>query len=225
MSRKALIVAGVIVLLAAAGGAAWYVMDDSDDSGPSAAQAATPATGKGAITPHDMTMGNPRAKVTLIEYAAPRCPHCAHFNEAAFPQIKRDYIDTGKVFYVFRVLPLAQGDGVAEKLARCLPKEKYFPFMDQLFRNQAQWDDEYGITDVRGGLLAQAQKQGMTEAQFDACVAGTKEDAIINQVAQDGVDRYGINSTPSIVINGKLAQNAHEYSEIKPLLDAALAGK
>lgn len=220
MSRKTLIILGVIVL-AVLGGGAWYFFGDSDDL--AAAPAAQASTGGVKITPHDMTQGNPKAKVTLIEYAAPRCPHCAHFNEATFPQLKRDFIDTGKVFYVFRVLPLAQGDGVAEKLARCLPKAKYFAFMDQLFRSQKDWDDEYGVTDVRGGLLAQYKKQGMTEAQFDACVADPKEDAVINQVAQDGVDRYGINSTPSIVVNGKLVPDVAEYSALKPVLDAALA--
>jgi hypothetical protein len=97
--------------------------------------------------------------------------------------------------------------------------------MDNLFRTQPQWDDEYGVTDVRGGLLAQSKKFGMSEAQFDACVADTKNDAFINQVAQDGVTRYGINSTPSIVINGKLVPGVAEYPALKTALDNALAGK
>jgi protein-disulfide isomerase len=97
--------------------------------------------------------------------------------------------------------------------------------MDRLFRNQREWDDEYGVTDVRGGLLKQTSAFGMTEAQFDACIADTKRDAVINKVAQDGVDRYGINSTPSIVINGVLTPNVAEYDRLKVALDAALAGK
>ena len=97
--------------------------------------------------------------------------------------------------------------------------------MDRLFRNQREWNDEYGVTDVRGGLLKQAQASGMSEAQFDACLADTKRDAIINKVAQDGVDRYGLNSTPSIVINGVLTPGVAEYAQLKVALDAALAGK
>ena len=92
MSRKTLIILGVIAL-AVIGGGAWYFLGNSDEL--AAAPAAQAATGGTKVTPHDMTQGNPKAKVTLIEYAAPRCPHCAHFNEATFPQLKRDYIDTG----------------------------------------------------------------------------------------------------------------------------------
>jgi protein-disulfide isomerase len=172
-----------------------------------------------------MTQGNPKAPVVLIEYAAPRCPHCAHFEADVVPLLKRDYVDTGKVYYVFRVLPLAAGDGVAEKLARCLPKDRYFPFMESLFRNQPQWDDEYGVTDVRGGLLKLAGQAGMSEDQFNACLADTREDAIINQVAQDGVSRYGLNSTPSVVINGSLKSGMGEWDKLKAALDQALAKK
>ena len=221
MSRKTVIALIAIAVIVAIG-LVWHINSQ---------QGATPAIaadvkGKNyTINPDDMTLGNPKAKVVLIEYAAPRCPHCAHFNEATFPPLKTNYIDTGKVFYVFRVLPLGAGDGVAEKLARCLPRDKYFPFMDRLFRNQREWNDEFGVTDVRGGLLKQTSAFGMSEAQFDACLANTKQDAIINKVAQDGVDRYGINSTPSIVINGVLTPNVAEYAALKVALDAALAGK
>ncbi len=222
MSRKTIIAMAVVAVTAAVAGLAWHIVSEK---GPAPALAADIKGANYTITPQDMTMGNPKAKVVLIEYAAPRCPHCAHFNEETFPPLKKNYIDTGKVLYVFRVLPLGAGDDVAEKLARCLSRDKYFPHMDNLFRTQPQWDDEYGVTDVRGGLLAQSKKFGMSEAQFDACVADTKNDAFINQVAQDGVTRYGINSTPSIVINGKLVPGVAEYPALKAALDNALAGK
>lgn len=221
MSRNA-VIALVAAAVIGAGALVWHI--NSQQS--SAPAIATDVKGSNyTVTPDDMTLGNPKAKVVLIEYAAPRCPHCAHFNEETFPPLKTNYIDTGKVLYVFRVLPLGAGDGVAEKLARCLPRDKYFSFMDRLFRTQREWNDEFGVTDVRGGLLKQAQASGMTEAQFDACLADTKRDAIINQVAQDGVDRYGLNSTPSLVINGVLTPNVAEYDQLKIALDAALAGK
>jgi len=107
VSRKAIIVIILVVALAGAG-LAWHIL------GQDGATPAIAADIKGAnytITPHDMTQGNPKAKLVVIEYAAPRCPHCAHFNETTFPQLKKNYIDTGKVFYVFRVLPLAGGGG------------------------------------------------------------------------------------------------------------------
>lgn len=219
MSRKVWIILSVVVALAAGG--AWYFLGQSGES------AAASSGTADAITAHDMTMGNPGAKVVFIEYAAPMCPHCAHFNDEVMPEIKKSYIDTGKVFYVFRVFPLGAPDGVVEKLARCLPKAKYFPFMDQIFRNHPEWNPQYGVQDVRGGLLKQAQTAGMSEAQFDTCIADTKEDAVINQVASDGQAKYNITGTPTIVINGVNVSpgSVPNLEQMKIFLDNALAGK
>ena len=220
MSRKTWIILGVVAALIAGGGG-WYFLGG-------ASEAAAPQAGSnGTITDHDMTMGNPKAKVVFIEYAAPMCPHCAHFNNDIMPDIKKNYIDTGKVFYVFRIYPIGAPDGVAEKLARCLPKAKYFPFMDQLFHSQQQWDPEYGVQDVRGALLQQARIAGMSEEQFNACNADTKEEAIINQVASDGQAKYNITGTPTIIVNGVNVSPGMVPSleQMRGYLDAALAGK
>jgi protein-disulfide isomerase len=82
------------------------------------------------IKPADRTMGNPKAKVTLIEYGALTCPHCALWNEEVFPLLKKNYIDKGKVFYVFRLYARGEPDGLAEKMARCVPRAKYFTMVD-----------------------------------------------------------------------------------------------
>ena len=219
MTRKTWTMLGVAVALIAGG--AWYFLGNS--SGGVAAQASI----SDPITDQDMTMGNAKAKVVLIEYAAPMCPHCAHFNNEIMPGIKKSYIDSGKVLYVFRVYPIGAPDGVAEKLARCMAKAKYFPFMDQLFRNQQQWDPEFGVLDVRGALLQQARLAGMSEAQFDACVADTKQDAIINKVAADGAARYNISGTPTLIVNGKVVTPGMvpTLAQMRTALDDALAGK
>jgi len=219
MTRKTWTMLGVAVALIAGG--AWYFLGNS--SGGVAAQASI----SDPITDQDMTMGNAKAKVVLIEYAAPMCPHCAHFNNEIMPGIKKSYIDSGKVLYVFRVYPIGAPDGVAEKLARCMAKAKYFPFMDQLFRNQQQWDPEFGVQDVRGALLQQARLAGMSEAQFDACVADTKQDAIINKVAADGAARYNISGTPTLIVNGKVVTPGMvpTLAQMRTALDDALAGK
>ena len=219
MTRKTWTMLGVAVALIAGG--AWYFLGNS--SGGVAAQASI----SDPITDQDMTMGNAKAKVVLIEYAAPMCPHCAHFNNEIMPGIKKSYIDSGKVLYVFRVYPIGAPDGVAEKLARCMAKAKYFPFMDQLFRNQQQWDPEFGVQDVRGALLQQARLAGMSEGQFDACVADTKQDAIINKVAADGAARYNISGTPTLIVNGKVVTPGMvpTLAQMRTALDDALAGK
>ena len=221
MSRKSWIILVIVLLIAAAGGA-WYFLKDSNGS----ATVSAKPTGTGyTITPRDMTIGDPKAKVVLIEYAAPVCPHCAHFNETTFPLLKKNYIDTGKVFYVFRVLPILPEDGPAEKLARCQPRDKYFDFIDMLFRNQSKWDPEFGITDVRGGLLELSKSKGMSEDDFNKCIADTKGDDIINAVAKDGADKYGLTSTPSIVINGTLRAGMAEYPALQAELDKELTKK
>jgi protein-disulfide isomerase len=159
----------------------------------------------------------------LIEYAAPVCPHCAHFNEAYFPAIKKNYIDTGKVFYVFRVFPIRPGDGPAQKLALCLPADKFFPFIDLLFRNQPKWDaDEYPAADLHGGLLLMAKMAGMSPDQADQCMASTTEDDRINKVASDGEARYAIASTPTFIVNG-VPHTQMAFDDLPKILDQALA--
>ncbi len=164
--------------------------------------------GKLAVTvlKDDRTIGKPDAPIVMLEYAAPVCPHCAHFNETVMPSVKSDYIDKGKVFYIFRVFPIQPADGAAEAIARCLPADKYFQFIDLLFRNQAKWDPEYGITDVRGGLIQMARIAGMSAEKVDQCISNKEEQDRINSVAQDGETKYNITGTPTFVINGEVVQ-------------------
>jgi protein-disulfide isomerase len=222
VSRKQILIAAGVVVLIALAAAAWYVLSPADTNGPVAT-----ASGPGyTLTPHDRTMGNPKAKVVLIEYAAPSCPVCARFNSDTFPQVKKNYIDTGKVYYVFRLFPLRSDDGAAEKIARCLPEDKYFDFIDLLFRNQPKWDVEYGVLDVHGGLVTLGRIAGMSAEQVDKCISNTSEDDIINQVAKDGETKYSITGTPTIVVDGVSAgSHFFTYDEIKTLLDTALASK
>jgi len=179
------------------------------------------------IAADDRTLGSRKAPITIIEYAAPTCPHCAHFNETVFPTLKANYIDTGKVFYVFRVFPLHPSDGAAEAMARCLPVDQYFQFIDLLFRNQPQWDWEYQVQDIHGGLVKMGRLAGMTPDKVDSCIADKAAAARINKVAQDGQTRYNITSTPTFVIDGVV----HEVGDVvtpddlRQTLDGILAKK
>jgi protein-disulfide isomerase len=225
MSRKQIyIILGLLVLIAA-GGAVAYSMGVFGSSDPMAASAT--ASGPGyTLTSHDRGMGNPKAPLVLIEYAAPSCPVCAHFNAETFPQLKQNYIDTGKLYYVFRVFPLRADDGAAEKLARCLPEDKYFSFIDLLFRNQSKWDVEYGVQDVHGALVRLARVAGMSADEADKCMNDTKLDATINTVAQDGETKYTITGTPTIVVGGVAQPSGFiPYADLKKTIDAALAKK
>ena len=221
MSRKTLfIVLGVVVLIALAGIGYTFM----NGSGSSAAD-----NGKGyEIVPSDRVLGNPKAKVVLIEYGAPSCPVCANFNVQAFPRLKANYMDTGKIFYVFRVFPLRPDDGSAEKIARCLPEDKYFAFIDLLWRNQPKWDAaEYpGITDPHGEMIKQARVFGMTAEQAEQCIANKAEDERINKVSAEAEQRYSLTGTPTFVVDGiPQSSGAVPYKDLAKVLDAALAKK
>jgi protein-disulfide isomerase len=174
------------------------------------------------IKPTDRTLGNPKARVTLIEYAAFTCPHCALFNELVFPLLKKNYIDTGKVFYVFRLYARGPQDGLAEKMARCAPPARYFTIADAIFRSQEKWDYEFGVQDGRAQLVKLGQQLGLKPEQVNKCMDSNAENDRINATGQEAMRRYGLTGTPTFVINGTaLESGALPYDELAKKLDAA----
>ncbi len=183
---------------------------------------AAPAKKNFEIKPADRTMGNPKAKVTLIEYGALTCPHCAAFNEQIFPQLKKTYIDTGKVLYVFRLFARGPQDGLAEKMARCAPRKKYFAMVDAIFRGQEKWDYEFGVQDGRAQLVKLGEGMGLKADQINKCMDSPADNARINAVSQEAVSRYGLTGTPTFVINGKaLESGIPPYEDLTKRLDEA----
>jgi protein-disulfide isomerase len=169
----------------------------------------------------DRTLGNPKAPILMVEYAAPTCPICARFNNTMFPQLKANYIDTGKVYYVFRVFPLQSTDVAAEAIARCLPAKSYFQFIDLLYRNQPMWDpDGYDIPDVHGALVKMGRIAGMSGEQVDRCIGNQQEQQRISTVGHDAATRYEINGTPTFIINGQIHSPFANWQELKDYLDA-----
>jgi len=223
VSRKALIGIGLVVILFIIGvGYAYYVMNTGG------AEGATAGAPGFTLVSTDKTMGNPKTKVVLIEYGAPSCSICAYFFQNEFPKLKRNYIDTGKIFYVFRVFLLRELDGDAEKMARCLPEDKYFPFIDQLWRNQPKWDNaEYsGIADPHAALVQEGRIAGMTAEQVDQCINNKSEDDRINKVAAEAEQRYSINATPTFILDGvPLSAGSVPYDQLSKDLDAEIAKK
>ena len=173
--------------------------------------------------PEDMTLGNAKAKVTVIEYASASCPHCARFNNNVFPAFKAKYVDTGKVHYVFREF-LTQPVEIAAAgflLARCAGQAKYFSVLDDFFHQQSKI---YDTGDAKGVITAVGAKAGLSEAEVQACLGNEVAAKALNERVQRYV-AAGIDSTPTFVINGKpLDYAGHEVNladldgAIRPLL-------
>ncbi len=220
LSKQHLIIGGLVVLVAAA--LAYYVLRPKADE--TAGATATPIV----LRSDDRTLGNPKASVVMLEYAAPTCPICARFNATVMPHVKAEYIDTGKVFYVFRNFPLSATDGAVEGIARlCLPADKYFQFLDLMFRNQSKWDpDGYQIPDVGAAVKQMAGIMGVSPEDADRCMTEPKEQERINQVSLDAQTRYNVHGTPTIVVNGQvLLDTERSWPQLKARLDSLLAKK
>ncbi|WP_309088045.1 DsbA family protein [Phenylobacterium sp.] len=195
------------LLLVAAAGASLALAGCSNGGGGAAASA------------EDMTLGDPNAKVKVVEYASVTCSHCAAFNETTFPAFKAKYIDTGKVHYTFKEFLTAPEQVAAAGflIARCAGKDKYFTVIDALFRSQQEM---FQSGDMRGGLLRVAQSAGMTEQQFNACVQDEKALTALNTRVEKAIRQDGISATPTFVVNGKKIK---EGDITLPELDAAIA--
>jgi protein-disulfide isomerase len=219
---KQLLIGLVFLAILAIGVGAYFVFFNN------ASESAVPDAGDKAtvtLTAYDRTLGSPKAPILMVEYAAPSCPHCAHFDKDIFPAVKRAYIDTGKIHYVFRVFPLGPVDVAAESIARCLPEDNYFQFIDLLFRNQAKWDPEFRVPDVHGGLVAMGRIAGLSEAQVDACIADQAAAQKITQVGTDATTRYSVNGTPTFIINGQIRGAFEDWQEFQAFIDPMLPKK
>ena len=176
---------------------------------------------KGGATSNadDMTMGDPNAKVKMVEYASLTCSHCGKFNNEVFPAFKAKYIDTGKVHYTFKefLTPPNEVAAAGFLTARCAGKDKYFKVTDAIFHAQQEM---FTTGDMRGVLLRIAQSAGLTEEQFNACITDEAALKALNERVEKAIKVDKINSTPTFVINGKKVKEG-EVSLAE--LDAAVA--
>ncbi len=192
-----------------------------------------PAEETGTLTIPDMTLGDQKAPINLIEYASMTCPHCAHFDEEVFPKLKKNYIDTGKVYYVFREFPL---DGVALRasmVARCLDKDHFFNFIHTLFRTQATWADpevwNNEKTPIEEKLTPMAniaqQQGGLSRAEFDKCVADQTMGKQIAMQEERGRTVFNVPGTPAIYVDGKFFAQGNDFMALDAYLKQLLAQK
>jgi protein-disulfide isomerase len=176
--------------------------------------------GASGSVPDDMSLGNPNAKVQVVEYASVACPVCGRWFKDNWQTFKAKYIDTGKVHFTYREMLVGGSEEVLIAasgflLARCAGKDKYFNVVDAVYSSQPGLFD-----DPRGVLLNIAKSMGLTEAQFDACVKNEDSLKAMSARADKNAKLGDVQATPTFVINGKaLAAGYHPMSEI----DAAIA--
>ena len=214
--RNILIAAGGLVAVAAIA-AGVYVATRPSSPGP-VPTAVAQTTDKASllnVQPTDHVLGDPKAPITMIEYASFTCPHCAHFSVAILPEVKKKWVDTGKVKLIYRDFPLDQTALKAAQLAECAAKDRYFGVVDMIFATQQNWAT---ASDPIAELAKSLRIAGMGDAEVKACLAN---DAMANAVIADyrGGETLGVNSTPTLFINGEQFKGARTVEE----LDAAFS--
>ena len=159
----------------------------------------------------EMWLGDENAPVTVIEYASMTCPHCADFHEHVYPELKKRYIDTGKVRFIFREFPLDQLAAAGFMLARCAGKDKYFPLIETLFAQQKDWVVQRPLQP----LMGIARQAGFTQQTFDECLKNQQVLDGIEEVRSRAAQKFNVQSTPTFFINGKLLRGAPTLEELE----------
>ncbi|MFN3722955.1 MAG: DsbA family protein [Paracoccaceae bacterium] len=184
--------------------------------------ASAPVSEAQAIEIKDMTLGPVDAKVTLIEYASYTCPHCASFHANVFKDLKKDYIDTGKIHFVYREVYFDRYGLWASMVARCGGEMKYFGVQDILFKDVQSWAGSDDPNVVVGNLKKIGRTAGMDDAQLDACMQdGATAQAMVDRF-ETSMKEHDVQGTPTLIINGAKHANM-SYADLKVILDSELA--
>lgn len=170
----------------------------------------------------EMTLGDETAPLTVIEYASFTCPHCKNFHKDTFDQFKANYIDTGKVHFIYREVYFDRFGLWAGMVARCGGGEKYFPIADMIYEQQADWTKGEGPAEIAGNLATIGRTAGLTGDEVDACLQDGDMAQAMVAVYQENAEADGIRSTPSFLIGGELVAGNQSYADFSALLDAKL---
>ncbi len=172
----------------------------------------------------EMSLGNPDAAVTMIEYASFTCPHCARFHTDTFKQLKTDYIHSGKIHFIYREVYFDRFGLWGGIVARCGEgaENRYFGITEMLYSQQAEWARQENPADIVESLRKIGKTAGLTDAQLDQCFTDGDTAQALYALWLKNSEADDIDSTPTFIINGTKHNNL-PYDEMKSLLDAALA--
>lgn len=166
----------------------------------------------------DKTLGSPSAPVTIIEYASLTCPYCRKFHSATFPKLKKAYIDTGKVHFIFREFPIGRSAAAAALAVRCAPEKHYFALNEKFLATQARWTSQEVRYDA---IYKVVQDYGLSRNAFDTCQKNQKIIDGLVWVKERG-RKLGVAGTPTFFVNGVKARGALTFEDMRKLIDAQL---
>ncbi|MDK3016812.1 DsbA family protein [Pseudodonghicola flavimaris] len=171
----------------------------------------------------EMTMGAEDAPVTIVEYASYTCPHCADFEQGPFKKLKAEYIDTGKVRFIYREVYFDRYGLWASMIARCSgDTEKFFGISDLIFKTQRDWVRAGGPTEIVDELRKIGRLAGLENDTLEACLQdGTKAQTLVKWY-QEHAEADKIDATPTFVINGEKVTN-QPWEDLKALIEAEIA--
>ncbi len=168
----------------------------------------------------DMSIGKVDAPVTLVEYASMTCPHCARFHTGVLGELKKKYVDTGKLRVILREFPLDNLATAASMLARCAGPEKHYALTNVLFAQQEKWAFSGG--NPVPPLREIAKQAGFTRESFDKCLKDQKLVDGILWIRKRGADDFGVRSTPTLFLNGRKFTGNSSISGLSATIDALL---
>lgn len=189
-------------------------------------------------------MGNPNAKVKLVEFASMTCPHCAEFEEHGVPKLTDSYVKTGNVSYEFRNFIRDPYDLAASLIARCNGEKGFFPLTHAMFEGQQDWiaklqqvpaeqqqalatmgpEQQFLAIARMADLQTWAAQRGVPTAKSTSCLTNKAEIDQLVQMTSEAVSTHSVPGTPGFLINGELVEGVAGWEALEPKLKDALGG-
>ena len=166
-----------------------------------------------------IVLGNDQAPIKIKIFSSLTCPHCANFHIKVVPELKKEYIDSGKAQIIFIDFPLDEAAFNATKLLHCSDKEKQMEFLNIIYETQNKWANGSNINDINNNLKKIVKNLGISSMQFDKCLI---DEAISDKILNNRIEanqKYSINSTPTIIINEKKLEGSTNFKNIKKKIE------
>ena len=174
------------------------------------------------IQENDFYIGDPEAPITIIEYASMSCSHCANFHNDTLEDLKKEYIDTGKVKFIFRDFPFNYPALAGSMMMRCVPDNVRYDYMNALYKLQKNWVNRDN-SKTRAELYKIMQSGGMKQEEFDACLSDVNLENDLLEGVMNAQREFNIRSTPSFIVNGNLVEGNKNTKEFRQIIDKILS--